>query len=337
MCENLGNPRLWTRLVFRLISADHYGPRLKVTTTAILLCCIAVSARAGTPLQEASNAGANGDYVTELRLVRPLAEQHNPIAESLLGFLYYHGRGGLPQDYATAAKWFSRASDDGEIHGEATLGNMYLTGQGVPQDVGKARSLIADAARKGDAESQRAVGSWYEDGNRVQRDYSESARWYEKAAAQGNALAQLRLGFLYLHGHGVPQDDKLCAEWVRKAAEQGNGDAECTLGGLYLKGQGVPRDIDAAGYWLKKAVDQGGFSGEVAFATQLVSGAGVKQDLVEAYRVFSLAMVSLDETKRARLQPQLEALAKIMTPAQIAEAKRRILSSKTEPERAQSH
>jgi hypothetical protein len=308
-----------------------HEPWKKVTTISISLCCIAASAHAGTPLQEAATARAKGDYVTELQLVRPLAEQHNPIAESLLGFLYYHGRGGLPQDYAAAAKWFSRATDDGEIHGEATLGTMYLTGHGVPQDVGKARSLIADAARKGDAESQRAVGSWYEDGNRVKRDYAESARWYERAAAQGNALAQLRLGFLYLHGRGVPQDDKLCAEWVRKAAEQGNGDAESTLGGLYIKGQGVPRDIDAAGYWLKKAVNQGGFSGEVALATQLATGAGVKQDLVEAYRVMSLAIVSLDEAKRARLQPQLDALAKVMTPAQLAEAKGRLLSNKPKP------
>ncbi len=317
--------------------ADDFAPLLTVTTVAIALCCIVASARAGTPLQEASDAGAKGDYATELQLVRPLAEQHNSIAESLLGFLYYHGRAGLPQDYATAAKWFSRASDDGEIHGEATLGAMYLTGQGVPQDVGKARSLIADAAGKGDAESQRAVGSWYEDGNVVQRDYSASAKWYEKAAAQGNALAQLRLGFLFLHGHGVPHDDKLCAEWCRKAAEQGNVYAESTLGGLYLKGQGVPRDIDAAGYWFKRAADQGGFSGEVALATQLAAGAGVKQDLVEAYRVLSLAILPLDETKRARLQPQLEALTKIMTPAQIAEAKGRLLSNKPKPEHMQSH
>jgi TPR repeat protein len=116
--------------------------RINVSTIAGLLCCIAVSDCAKTPLQEASIAGTKGDYVTELQLVRPLAEQHSPIAEALLGFLYYHGRAGLPQDYATAAKWFSRASDDGEIHAGAMLGSMYLTGQGVPKDVNKARYLI---------------------------------------------------------------------------------------------------------------------------------------------------------------------------------------------------
>jgi len=104
------------------------------TRVAILFVCISVRARAETPLQEASNADTRGDYVTELQLVRPLAEQHNPIAETLLGFLYYHGRAGLPQDYAGAAKWFGRASDDGEIHGEAMLGTLYLNGQGVPRE-----------------------------------------------------------------------------------------------------------------------------------------------------------------------------------------------------------
>jgi uncharacterized protein len=311
--------------------------RINVSNIAGLLCCIVVSDCAETPLQKASIAGTKGDYVTELQLVRPLAEQHSPIAETLLGFLYYHGRAGLPQDYATAAKWFSRASDDGEIHGEATLGSMYLSGQGVPKEVSKARSLIMDAAGKGDAESQRAVGSWYEDGNLIQRDYYESARWYDKAARQGNALAQLRLGFLYRHGHGVPQDDRLCAEWIRRSAEQGNGYAETALGGLYITGQGVPHDRDAAVYWLRKAADQGGFSGQSALAIQLWAGVGVKQDLVEAYRLMSLAIASLDETKRAKLQPQLDMLTKMLTPAQIAEAKRRILHSTPTSDQTQSH
>jgi TPR repeat protein len=338
VCENLGDPAHGGRSERPPRQADDDRRRLNLATSvAILFVCISVRARAETPLQKASSADRRGDYVTELQLVRPLAEQHNPIAETLLGFLYYHGRAGLPQDYAGAAKWFGRASDDGEIHGEAMLGTLYLNGQGVPRDRSKARSLVVDAARKGDAESQRVVGSWYEDGNGVARDYAESARWYEKAAAQGNSLAQLRLGLLYLHGHGVPKDDTLCAGWVRKAAEQGNGYAESALGGLYLTGQGVPLDRDAAGYWLEKAADQGGFSGDWARGIQLWAGVGVKQDLVEAYRLMSFAMTSLDEEKRAKLQPQVEALAKSMTPAQIAEAKRRTLDSMPRPDKGQRH
>jgi TPR repeat protein len=137
----------------------------------------------------------------------------------------------------------------------------------------------------------------------------------------------------------VPQDDKLCAIWIREAAEQGNGYAEGALGGLYLLGQGVPRDTDAAGYWLKKAADQGGFVGDWALASELATGVGVgvKQDLVQAYRKMNLAMALLDETKRAKRKPAVDLLAKMMTPAQIAEAERQIPGGMPKPEQAAGH
>jgi TPR repeat protein len=50
-----------------------------------------------------------------------------------LGTLYEHGL-GVPQDYAEAAKWYRKASDQGNSSAQTALSGLYTIGRGVPQD-----------------------------------------------------------------------------------------------------------------------------------------------------------------------------------------------------------
>ncbi len=50
-----------------------------------------------------------GDYATALREWHPLAEQGGANAQLLLGSMYDNGL-GVPQDYAEAVKWYSKAA-----------------------------------------------------------------------------------------------------------------------------------------------------------------------------------------------------------------------------------
>ena len=115
-----------------------------------------VAARPVQSIDAAYAAYQNADYPSALRLSRPLAEQGDARAQSLLGLIYYNGR-GVRQDEREAIRWFRRAADQGDAAAQLQLGIMYSEGRGVPQD------------------------------------YFEAARWYQ-IAADRSAEAQYNLG-----------------------------------------------------------------------------------------------------------------------------------------------
>jgi len=65
---------------------------------------------------------------------RPLAEQGDAQAQTLLGNCYDSGIGGVSRDYAEALKWYRKAAEQGYGDGLADMGNMYAGGFGVPQN-----------------------------------------------------------------------------------------------------------------------------------------------------------------------------------------------------------
>ncbi len=94
---------------------------------------------------------------------------------------------------------------------------------------------------------------------------------------------------MYDNGQGVLRDYAEAVKWYRKAAEQGNAKAQNNLGLMHEEGRGVPQDYVQAHMWYNLAGAQGG------------QQAAKNRDLV----------------------------AKLMTPAQTAEAQR--LARKWQP------
>ncbi len=113
-------------------------------------------------------------------------------------------------------------------------------------------------------------------------DYATALRIFRQLADQGNADAQCSLGLMYGFGNGVTQDYAAALKWYHKAADQGYADAQLNLGLLYTRGKGVTHDI------------------------------------VQAHMWYTLAAASGDRSAGALR----DALAKKMTPAQIAEAQK---------------
>ena len=68
------------------------------------------------------------DYETALRLLRPLAEQGDPRAETTLGVMYDEGH-GVPQDDAGALIWYRLAAEQGYAQAQFNLGVMYAKGE----------------------------------------------------------------------------------------------------------------------------------------------------------------------------------------------------------------
>ena len=173
--------------------------------------------------------------------------------------------------------------------------------------------LIVACATGAAADSYEDAVSAYDRG-----DYTRAAQLLRPFAEQGDALAQYNLGVLYRKGRGVPQDDVQARQWYEKAAVQGQVKAQYNLGTLYFNGEGVPKDYPQALRWFRLAADQGEAVAQTKIAIMYDDGQGVSQDIVQAYKWYSLAATNGDKPA-AELR---DALAKQMTPAQIAKAQK---------------
>ena len=163
-------------------------------------------------------------------------------------------------------------------------------------DYATALRLFRPLAEKGDAEARYALGFMYEQGQGVPLDHREAAKWFRESAAKGYAYAQSRLGVMYAEGQGLPQDYQEAVKWFQLAAEQGFGEARYNLGLAFAKGQGVAKDFVKAHMW------------------------------------FTLAAASeTDAADRDRANKGRDIVAGLMTPAEIAEARKLAAEWKPKP------
>jgi len=102
------------------------------------------------PIEDADAAYQRGDYLTELRIIRPLAAKGEAWAQVSLAFKYLEGQ-GVAQNYSEAAKWLTLAAQQGYAPAQFNLGAMYANGNGVPEDIIRAHMWLNLAAVKGEA------------------------------------------------------------------------------------------------------------------------------------------------------------------------------------------
>ena len=182
----------------------------------VLLVAMAGIAITG-PLEDAQIAAERRDYAAALRIIRPLAERGDPVAQRRLGSLYVNGY-GVPKDYAEAVKWYRRAALQNDTEAQRRLGFMYETGRGIAEDPLEAAKWLRRAADQGDPDAQFELAGMYHRGRGVQKDTNVSASWYLRSAQQGFAIAQWTIGEMYEDGEGVPQDYVLAYMWTNLAA-----------------------------------------------------------------------------------------------------------------------
>ena len=185
---------------------------------ALLASWIAAPA-AADPIDDAVAARLKGDNATALRLLRPLADKGDAVAQSNLAFMYATGQ-GVPKDLGESAKWYRLAAEQGRAAAQFNLARMYATGQGVAKDEIEAAKWLRAAADQGHAASQFDLGLIYSQGRGVKKDDAEAAKWWRAAADQDDVPAQFNLGVAYQYGNGVPRNVVDAAAWYRRAADK---------------------------------------------------------------------------------------------------------------------
>jgi uncharacterized protein len=185
-----------------------------------------------------------------------------------------------------------------------------------------ALKILQPLAIKGNAKAQNLIGFMYDEGEGVPRNYEEAVKWYHKAAEQGDGDAQFFLGVMYQDGKGVLQNYAEAMKWYRKAAEKGDMKAQFILGSMYQDGKGVPQDDKEAVKWYRKAAERGDVDSQLFLGNMYQDGKGVTQNYVLSYLWFNLASLNWPRNEENNANQLRDDLSKLMTPAQISEAKR---------------
>ncbi len=82
-------------------------------------------------MRRAAAAYEHKDFTTAVNIWRPLAQQGNAEARTLLGAMYWSGE-GVRRDHKEAARLYLLAAEQGYARAQNDIGFMYGFGEGVP-------------------------------------------------------------------------------------------------------------------------------------------------------------------------------------------------------------
>jgi hypothetical protein len=266
--------------------------------------------------------GVPQDDTQAVAWYRKAADQGYASAQYALGVMHGTGK-GVPRDDAQAMTWYRKAADQGLAIAQFNVGMMYETGQGISKDDAQAVTWYRKAAVQGVADAQCSLGVMYRDGRGVPQDYEQAKNWLLRAAVQGLAIAQFNAGVMYAKGQFFRQNDAVAMDLYLKAANQGLAVAQFNLGLMHDHGQGVPKDDAQAVTWYRRAADQGDANAQFSLGAKYASGQGVPRDDTEAHKWRLLAAARASAEDQKQYADTRDAVAKTMTPKQLAGAQRR--------------
>ena len=148
-------------------------------------------------------------------------------------------------------------AENGDIHAQYFMGELYRDGPLLPPDWVMARYWFDKAAKQGYAAAQYALGKLYLSDDAIVHDPELGIQWLEHAAYNGNHYASYRLGKEYLKGESVRRDTRKAMDHICTSAQAGNLHAQYLLGKLLLQGKVVERDKEEGIQWLTRAAEHG--------------------------------------------------------------------------------
>ena len=153
------------------------------------LCCVllslagAASIAGAATYDEALEAFQRDDFAVARGLAEPLAQEGNREAQTLLGVLYWRGK-GVGRNDGLAFLWFTKAAAQESAEALSYLGRMYEMGEGTAEDKQKAFEAFTRSAELGSASGKQHLGRAYHYGIGVRKDVVRARYWYEQADAQ---------------------------------------------------------------------------------------------------------------------------------------------------------
>ena len=105
---------------------------LAVAATAVIAVAMHAYAQSlEVSMRRAAGAYEQRDFALAISLWKPLAEQGNAEAQTLLGAMYWQGE-GVARDHKEAARLYLLAAEQGYARAKYDIGFMYGFGEGIP-------------------------------------------------------------------------------------------------------------------------------------------------------------------------------------------------------------
>src|SRR5690606_29081847 len=142
----------------------------------------------------------------------------------------------------TAAQWYVKAAEHGDIEGALAVGTMLVQGDGVAKDMKLGSKYLEMATRSGNPLATYNLALLCLSFERKPENPIRAFQLMEYSAEQGLPAAQYDLGTLYATGTGTTANIFEAARWIGRAALAGHTDAEVEYGILLFKGHGVAAD-----------------------------------------------------------------------------------------------
>lgn len=226
------------------------------------------------------------------------ANNGDMIAQNTLGLWYYTGN-NVSQDFHQAAKWWSKAGEQGHEEAIANLAICYQYGYGVKTDSLMAVKLYQQAIKKGNKNiliqhdkaareeksifSARLLYDCYANGIGVQYDVDKAADYLSLLAMQGSEDEQYELALFFLNAE---QADK-AVPYLRQLQTKGHKRAIFYYGYLLFNGIGVSQDKPKGLELMEKAEVKGVTAAAYQLGKAFLEGDGVERDATRAVNYLS--------------------------------------------------
>jgi len=237
------------------------------------------------------------NYTSALKVWLPSAQGGDKVAQTNVGEIYEKGAGTAP-DYANAALWYQKASDQGYPRALINLGFLYENGRGVRMDKARAHGLYQRGCEGSSCQPSNLggcvnAGRGDRDGIGVPVDETKAAAMFREAcdravnpddihAAENGSRACSLLGALYIAGDGIPKDLEKGLELSVAGCDRGDSFGCFNAAAVYTAGAGVPADAAKADSYLDLACKGGDGEGCYDLATACEKGNGVPRDAKRA-------------------------------------------------------
>lgn len=238
-------------------------------------------------IKDAIKAYNEGDSQTAIKILKPLAEKGNVVAQSRLGSVY-----GWDNE-AEALRWFTLAAKQGDTHAQINMGDMYAGGYGgLKKDCEEAMKYYTLAADQGDPDAQIEIGRMYLYSDCVNKNADEAVKWYNMAAKK-DPFALHIIGDMYRMGTVMKEDKNESIKYYILAAEQGYVFDQKYLGDIYSGDDfsygSAYKDYVKSLKWYQLAANNGYSDAQIGLAVLYRNGKGVEKDTVMAYVWYKIA------------------------------------------------
>ncbi|KAJ1434679.1 hypothetical protein B484DRAFT_325959 [Ochromonadaceae sp. CCMP2298] len=157
-----------------------------------------------------------------------------------MGELHYQGARGVPQDRATALRYYEQAAALGNQHGLSAAADMHLKGEGCAANVTRAVEMYETSAEMGNIRALNGLGYLYFYGQSVPQNSTKAFQYFLMAASyESDADSLFNAAHCLQNGLGTVRDESRAVALYSVAANKfGNFQSVQVLGDMYLEVRG---------------------------------------------------------------------------------------------------